>query len=289
MIGGMRYRILAFLLASGLSVVSSTFAHADRASAVLAQARKALGGDEALAAVKRLQADGEFRRTIGEMAMEGELEILLEPPDRLRRNEELTLPMGTMVRTEVLNGDDVWDDTNQRSMAHGGHGMAIMTRGPGGDLDPARMKEMQLRMRRADLARFLLAWLLTSDATIAHAGIAEAPDGKADVLTVTPADGAAMRLFIDQQTHLPLMLSWQGPQPRVIRRAPGAAPGGEAVSEQAAPPQAAFEMRLSEYRKVDGIHLPHLIQRSMNGQPNEEWTIESYKVNPVFKSSTFTK
>ena len=94
--------------------------------------------------------------------------------------------------------------------------------------------------------------LLTSDATIAHAGIAVAPDGKADVLTVTPADGPPMRLFIDQQTHLPLMLSWQGPQPRVIRRAPGAAAGGEAASEQAAAPQATFEMRLTEYRKVDG-------------------------------------
>src|SRR5688572_19799211 len=167
-------RLLAFLLAIGLIAVPSTFAQTDRASAVLAQARTALGGDEALGAVKRLQAVGEFRRAIGEMEMEGELEILLETPDKLRRNEELTLPMGTMVRTEVLNGTDVWGDSNQRSMAHGGgHGIAIMMRGPGGDPDPARMKEMQLRIRRADLARFLLAWLLTSDATIAHAGIAE--------------------------------------------------------------------------------------------------------------------
>src|SRR5688572_7307653 len=61
---------------------------ADRAAAVLAEARKALGGEERLAAVKAIRAAGEFRRSMGEMQMDGELEILLETPDKLRRNED---------------------------------------------------------------------------------------------------------------------------------------------------------------------------------------------------------
>ncbi len=39
-------------------------------------------------------------------------------------------------------------------------------------------------------------------------------------------------------------------------------------------------MHLSDYKKVDGIMLPHKIETSLDGEPNEEWTIEKYKVNP---------
>ena len=63
-----------------------------------------------------------------------------------------------------------------------------------------------------------------------YAGEAESPDGKAHVIDVKNADGFAARLFIDEQTHLPLMVTYQGPQPRMVddrRAAPrrGGAPG----------------------------------------------------------------
>lgn len=297
--------MLTYTKTIGLSIAALTIAHplagraqdaAARAASVLASARAALGGEEALRNVKTLQAAGDFRRAMGEMQMEGELEILLEAPDKLRRNEEISLPHGpTMVRTEVLNGDEVWDDSSQR----GGHGgMQIVMRAGGPNADPERLKEMQRRMRRMDLTRYMLVWLLSTDAPVTHAGIAEAPDGKADVLEIAPGDGPAMRLFVDQQTHLPLMLSWRGPQPRVNVRRMG--PGGaranpdqvEREAEQAGstpPPQATFEMRFAEYRQVDGIRLPHEITRSINGEPNEEWTVTSYKVNPSLKANTFSK
>jgi hypothetical protein len=297
----MTYTILALTMAVGLvaaPAVAPAVAQADRAATVLAEARKAHRGEEKLRAVKTLEAAGAFRRSMGEMQMEGDIEILLETPDKLRRNEEMEMPGGaTMARTEVLNGNDVWDDSGQRGGMGTGHGMAIVMRGPGGDLDPARMKEMQRRMRRMDLARYSLAWLLTSDAKVAHVGIAEAPDGKADVLEFTPAEGPAMKLFIDQQTHLPLMVTWQAPQPRLVMRRGGRGVTAEeaerlareAAAETTPPPMATFEMRLAEYKKVDGLQFPHLITRAVNGQPNEEWTVKTYKVNPTFKANTFTK
>ena len=268
---------------------------AAKAAAVFADARKALGGEEKLRSVKALQAAGGFRRSMGEMQIEGDLEVLVEPPDKLRRNEEMILPMGTMVRSEVLNGDEVWEDSSQHGgMAHGG-GMMIRM-GPGGaNADPERMKEMLRRMRKTELARFSLAWLLLTDAHVSHAGIAEAPDGKADVLEIKPAEGPAMRLFVDQQTHLPLMLAWKGPQPRVMvrRGGPGSAPNPEQLAREAEaegpPPEANFEMRFADYRKVDGIQFPHEIVRAVNGTVNEEWTVKSYKVNPSFKANTFSK
>ena len=53
------------------------------------------------------------------------------------------------------------------------------------------------------------------------------------------------------------------------------------------PPQlGTFAMHLSDYKKVDGIMLPHKIDTSLDGEPNEEWTIEKYKVNPQIKADT---
>jgi hypothetical protein len=267
---------------------------ADRAAVVLTEARKALGGDDRLTRVTALQAAGEFRRSMGEMQMDGELEILLETPDKLRRNEDLNMPGGAMMtRTEVLNGTEVWDDSGQRGGM--GHGMAIMLRGPGGDADPARIKDMQRRVRRADLMRYSLAWLLASDAPVSHVGVAEAPDGKADVLEYTPNEGPPVRLFVDQETHLPLMLSWKGPQPRMMvrRTGPGAsredAERAAREAEATPPAEATFDMRLGDYRDVDGVQLPHEITRAINGRTNEEWTITAYKLNPSFTPNTFTK
>ena len=289
--------IIMLIAAVTASHPFETFAQdaAARAATVLADARNALGGDARLQGVKAIQAAGEFRRSMGEMQMDGELELVLAPPDKLRRNEEISMPGGAlMARTEVLNGEEVWDDSGQRG-GMGSHGMAVVMRGPGGDVDPERVKDMQRRMRRAELMRYSLAWLLASDAVVSHAGVAEAPDGKADVLDFTPAEGPAVRVFIDQETHLPLMLTWKGPQPRLIMRrmAPGA--GGEEAeraaraAEDAPPAEATFEMRLADYRPVGGIQLPHEITRAINGQTNEEWTIESYTVNPSLKANTFTK
>jgi hypothetical protein len=264
---------------------------AARAASILAGARQALGGDEKLRSVKTLQASGDVRRSMGDMQLEGELELFLEAPDKLRRNESIGMPGGgTMVRTEVLNGLEVWDDSSQRG-GMGGHVMIM--RGPGGrEMSEDQMKEMRRRTRRADLARYMLAWLLTTDATVTHAGVAEAQDGKADVLEVTPAEGPAMRLFVDQKTRMPLMVTWQGPQPRIMVRRPGGSPPSPddvTPGPEGTPPQATFELRFEDYREVDGVLLPHHISRGVNGSVNEEWTVKSYKVNATFKNGTFTK
>lgn len=302
MIGARGVRIMLSMhktmMAAMLSILVVTVTHplegliqdtADRAAAVMAEARAALGGPAALDTVTALQATGDFRRAMGEMEMEGELQVVLAMPDKLRRQEDIIMPHGpVMTRIEVLNGGEVWDDSTTRGGM--GHGPQIVLRGPGGNMDPERVKAMQLRMRRAEFARYALAWLLATDAAVTHAGVAQAPDGTADVLEISPAGAPAMRLFIDQKTHLPLMVSWRGPEPRImVRRGP--APPQAAAEEPEREPQAeaTFEMRLSDYRTVNGMKLPHLIARSVDGRGTEEWTITRYSVNPGLKSNTFTK
>jgi hypothetical protein len=300
----------ALRIASLIAVLASSSAAQDpaaRGASLLADARTALGGEERLRAVKALQARGDFKRMAGQNTIEGELTLLVELPDKLRREEDLSLPGGgpAVIRTEVLNGTEVWDENT------GGGGQLVFRRGgrdgggaPGGDggaarggrgpIDPEQLRQLQLRARQADLARLSLALLLNTSDAVAWIGTAESPDGKADVVEIKPAEGAATRLFLDASTHLPLMITWQGVAPQIVfgRRGGRGAPPEAGADQPPVPPRAqpaTLRMTLGDYKTVNGIKLPHLITRGVNDATNEEWTVSSYRINPSFKADTFTK
>src|SRR6187402_1485273 len=85
-------------------------ADAPKGAALLAEARKAIGGEDKLRAVKTLQSEGVYKRTAGNNTQEGDVEVLIELPDKYRRNELSGTAGGpTQERVEVLNGQDVWD------------------------------------------------------------------------------------------------------------------------------------------------------------------------------------
>jgi hypothetical protein len=360
-LGGSVFVGVLAVLALG-SIGSAQTEDTAKGASLLAEARKALGGEDKLAAVKRLQVKGEMRRGQGNLNLEGDSEVFLEPPDKFRRNESLTLgPGGPGIdRVEVLNGNDIWDENNggggrfgrggfggggdfgggggrggdvggggfRRGGGFGGGQNAAGDQAAAQGIDPERLKELQLRNRRLEVSRLLLAFLLTTDSPVARIGTAQSPDGTADVLEVKSPDGTATRLFLESTTHMPLMITWTGGGQRGGRggqgggrgragdaAAQGGAPqgGGAPPAPQAAPqgpPQggaavdtaqgrrgrgfgggapATLEMHLSEYKAVNGIKLPHLITRGTNGETAEEWVIKSYRINPTFKVNTFSK
>lgn len=274
----------------------------EKGAALLAEARKAVGGDQALRAVKALDVRGDFKRLAGQVTIEGELQVRLELPDKLRRDEDLSPPGGgpAIIRTEVLNGATVWDENS-------GGGRMFMGRfggggGRGGDapaggrapIDPVQLQDAQRRARQTDLARFALVWLLTTDAQAGWIGIAEAPDGKADVLEITPGAGPAMRLFLDATTHMPLMVTWQGAAPQLMlagRRGGRGEGRGDAPAGGRGPggPPATLRITLADYKTVNGVKLPHLMTRGANDMTIEEWTIDSYRINPTFRANVFSK
>ena len=290
-----------------IAVLSLAFAgsaqaqDAAKGASLLAEARTALGGEDKLRAVKTLEVKSDFKRAAGQNTLEGEMEIRIERPGKMRRDEDLSLPGGgpAIVRTEVLNGANVWDE-NSGSAGFGGFGRGG-GRGFGGGggrdragqaagappaaraIDPAQLEEFQRRTRLADLSRFNLMWLLDTDAPVAWVGTAESPDGKADVLEIRAAEGMPMRLFLEQGSHMPLMVTWQGPAGAGLRGR-----GGDQAPQQASPPPT-LRITLGEYKAVDGIKLPHLITRGANGRTIEEWIVKSYKLNPSFKSDVFNK
>lgn len=281
---------VAGLICVGAAAAAQT-RDTERGAALLADARSALGGEERLRAVTALDVRGDFKRMVGQTTIEGEVQIRLERPDKLRRDEDLSLPGGgpAIVRTEVLNGSTVWDENRGRGgLFLGRFGGDARGRG-GAAIDPAQLEEAQRRARQTELARLLLIWLLEAD-NPAWIGTAEAPDGKADVLEITPAVGPVMRLFLDATSHIPLMLTWQGTAPQLRIAGRRGARGGEAAQPQAdRPREATFRMTFEDYKAVNGIRLPHLVTRGVDGTTIEEWTIDAYRVNPSFGAGVFTR
>jgi hypothetical protein len=218
-----------------------------KANSVLAEARSALGGEDKLAAVKRLQVNGTTKRANGNFTLDGDTEMFFELPDRFRRNEALTIGGGGggtgIDRKEILNGPEFstevsGGDFRGRGRAGGfqgaGGGAAAGGADGRGTLTPEtqeRLREFQRRNLQSEVSRLLIALLLTSDTPFRWVGTAQSPEGSADVLEVKTADGVATRVFVDTMTHMPLMLSWTGPAGRGFGR------GGQGRRGQGAPDQ----------------------------------------------------
>jgi len=297
-------RFLAVALVAPLTIavqLAATSPQVDeKVAQILTAAREALGGEEALSKVQTLSVAGSTRRIMGEREINGDVTIELLLPDRMKRTDSFGFAGGpSMERVSVLNGDEVWDDSTNR----GGGGGFMMRMGPGGpggapggpqreltEEDRQRMREMQVRRMKGDMGRYALGFLLRTDASITYAGVAEAEDGKADVLDIKPLGGTPMKLFVDQATHLPLMLSYEGVLPRMMV-ARGAPPSAEEMEKmRREPPQTAtFEIRYSEYKDVGGVLFPHVLTTGANGNVTEEWSIDKIKVNPSLKVESFSK
>jgi hypothetical protein len=168
---------------------------------------------------------------------------------------------------------------------------------------------------KQDFARLTLGMFATSFSSyplsFGHAGQAEAPEGKADVLDVKGDGNFSARLFIDSKTHLPLMLSWTTP-PNLVpvvagQKPPANLPPGSVIFETPVPPaesasaeekkqfeQEALAARkkamastrptenriyYGDYRDVDGLTLPFRIRRAVGATTVEETVFDRFRVN----------
>ena len=243
-------RKLGVSMAVGLAAAGALAAGQGRdVNAILAGAQTALGGPK-LAAVKTLTAVGRTVRALPNgTSAESEFELALELPDKYLVRSVLAA-MGNMsvYRNSGFNGGQVIEEIDRPPSLSGGN-MVIRMGGPLGAADPEKMTAEQkaefdqkrLVANKKEFAKLALGMFATSPAAypleLADGGQAESPDGKADVIDVKGEDGFAAKLFIDAQTHLPLMLSWMDREPITMMMGPGGtvttggAPGaGVAVS-----------------------------------------------------------
>lgn len=316
----------AVVIATVLSAAPVTYAGQDaKATEVLATTRTEIGGKK-LDSLKSLSVQAATQRNVGDFQLTSDLELLIDLPDKYLRSETSNSAMVNMASTMGFNGDRPVKGPAQAGMPAGG-GMVIRMGGPGmpmpgggQKLTPAEQEQVDrqlVRSAQVDISRLMLGWFAMTHPAVAvsytYAGEAEAPDGKAFIVDANNADGFAARLFIDEKTHLPLMVTYKGPQPRIVTAA-GPPPGsGGAVAQtqvrtagqdeqkrvadeakerieqihQEAPVLVEYTLFFDDWREDGGIKFPHAIRRSLAGTTTEEWSVSKVKVNPKIDPKKF--
>jgi hypothetical protein len=319
-----------------------------KAEQVLAEARKALGGDK-LAGVKTLVASGRTRRVRGNNLVPIEFELLIELPDKYVRVDEFPAE-DTDPTSSGFNGDALIQIPPPPAGPVGARGPgpagaappappsaptppapppaspagaptgargtpasgapAAMPGGRGPAIDPRRARLAVVKQDYTRLALGLFAASSASPLTFSYAAVAEAPQGRADVLEVKGEGNFALRFFINSETRLPIMVTWNTPPTNVIVTVPGQpppasiAPGAVVVTGAPAPPPNApkeetdkytkdvlalrtkaqatpVEHRLyfADYREVDGVRLPFRLRRAIGAETTEETTFDRFRLN----------
>jgi hypothetical protein len=187
---------------------------------------------------------------------------------------------------------------------------AMPAGGRGPAMDPRRARVNTIKQDYTRLALGLFAASSAYPLTFSYAAIAEAPQGQADVLDVKGEGNFALRFFINRQTRLPVMVTWNTPPTNVIVTLPGqpppktVAPGAVVVTGPPAPPGNApkeetdkytkdvlalrtkaqatpVEHRLyfGDYREVDGVKLPFRLRRAIAAETTEETTFDRFRIN----------
>jgi len=194
---------------------------------------------------------------------------------------------------------------------------------PGGP--PLSPQQQRVQAVKQDFARLTLGMFAASFSsyplTFSFVGQAEAPQGKADVIDVKGPRDFALRLFVNDETHLPIMVSWQtNPTPaNIVLLAAGQtkpatlAPGAIIVNVPAAPAASAaqdekdkyakdvaaarakaiaenkIENRIyyADYRDSDGLKFPFRLRRAIGTDTIEETTFDRFKLNSKIDPKKF--
>src|SRR5688572_2369056 len=313
------------------------------AAAVISGARDALGGEKRIAVVKTIVASGHTRQLQGDNLVPMEFEINIELPDKYVRTDEIPA-RESGPNSRGFNGDGLIQagDAPGGGPRRGGPASAepaasqgAATVGKPAASAPAGAASAGLPAEaptgaggakagpppsptipvKQDFVKLTLGMFATSFSSyplsFGHAGQAEAPEGKADVLDVKGPGNFSARFFIDSKTHLPLMLSWTTP-PNLVpvvagQKPPANLPPGSVTFETPMPPpdsatpeqKKQFEtdalaarnkamastrptenrIYYADYRDVDGLRLPFRIRRAVGATTVEETQFDRYRIN----------
>jgi hypothetical protein len=311
-----RHIFVGVSLAIQVGATLQAQAPAGDATAVMAAAREALGSEKRMASVKTVVAAGRTRQVQGDNLVPIEFEINIELPDKYARTDEIPARESGPT-TRGFNGTDLIQFPEAAPARAGappaaGRGEPPAAGRGGPPPDPVTpLKQDFVRLTLGMFATSFSAYPLM----FSSAGTAEAPEGKAEVIDVKGPTGPAnfsARLFINSQTHLPLMLSWTVPPtlvpvtagqpppanlaPGVVTfDAPGPAPGPTATAEERQKYQQALasarakamqtakptENRIyyADYRDVDGLKLPFRIRRAVGATTTEETIFDRFRIN----------
>lgn len=337
----------------------------DKAAAILAKLRAAIGEEARLRSMRSLSATGRYRRRSGKVETAGEVRLEILLPDKILITEKSSpRPSVTVNMLQAVNGDKFWVDRQVSSAAGedesvsqstglqnsaptqvsnstigmrdtvngrtsvrndipaGGQatertmlGMRIPTssaegRGsgleqlnqerrsaqgsPAGGNRPPGLENPSVKSSLESQARkdFLcLALALGQTATpgtklsFSHGGLVNAGPRSLDAIEIAGPDEFAARMFIDQATSRADMISYR----EIIMPNAGYIVSTDPSNPPAEGKEIAVQLQFADYRPIDGMNLPHLSVKAVNGFPVQEWKIEKYKLNPDLKPKRFEK
>ena len=302
-------------LTAGALLIAQVPAIDPAANVVLTAAREALGGDKKLSAVKTIVATGRTRQVRGENLVPIEFEIAIELPDKYVRKDEI--PAQESEPTTVgFSGEELIQfpvptlPTMPMPQRAGGPPAPTAA-----SLDAAR--KARLANVKQDFARLTLGMFAGSfpgfPVTFSYVAKAEAPQGKADVLEVKGPANFAARLFVNAETHLPVMVTWTppappqrgGPPPQRGSGPPSPAaaspatagqvpqagregqPGGRGPAPGPASPPPESRIYYADYRDVNGMQIPFRLRRAVGPDTIEETTFDGFKINTKIDPKKF--
>jgi hypothetical protein len=153
-----------------------------------------------------------------------------------------------------------------------------------------------------EFASLSYAWLAQSPATFplqaSYGGSQPSDNGTVEAIDLRGPNEFVARLFVDQTTKRPLLLSYREVVPRRIGYVTTARPNAETTPPSSRGGEEELErtvqLYLNDYRAVEGpqkmvLHLPFQMVRAVNGQLVEEWRVEKYRLNPGLKAKTFER
>lgn len=298
----------------------------ERAAALLQQARAAIGGDAA--SVQNLVIKGRVSHKAKfpgqeERTMTGDLEMALDS-NQIHKMVKIQIegaPFG-----EVPKGERVAVEEKDVIIhrAEGGDKIHVF-KGEHPELDE-KIRTRAASHHQQELSRLWLGLLLkTGNPDLTYAGEGNVDGTACDIIEARGAEGFSTKLYLDKSSHLPVMLSYMGANPRhfIMMKKHGEAPangqtfereifihpskdgkvierngdtkvfvrekGGEPRVIKRDPnakdfPRVAMEeveiqIRFADFRSVGGFMLPHKLTQIVNGQINEETTVDSYEIN----------
>lgn len=330
--------------------VGAKFKSDEKALALIAQARQAIGGDQALAAVRSMTITGKATKTFdmnGESRSEqGDVEINMQMPDKFSKILKIGKHDGTdgseifekkidvvMVTKDgengkmTVNADGTGDGVRQVITVRKADGDAtvegldaakgdvvfVRKAGDGGTwkTENDNVRKVVIKSDAGEgkaigeghsegaghseneMLRTAFALLMTApvgiDAGYTYIG-EEGVDGMpCDVINVE-ATGSAFRVYLDQSSHLPRMISYQDAKPMILAFRTNDKPGaGVPASGEIrtfnrkldAPEMAQYQVRFSDYRSVSGVQLPYRWAQSVGGKDDETIDITGYEINPA--------
>jgi len=270
----------------------------DDAAALIASARNALGGDQALNAVSAFAVTGSYTIQLP-AAPSYSYETSCVLPDkfvRIARHES-----GGPMSFAITDYDGFNGDTAIHAVLAPNAPFPVTIPGPA----PATLEEAEARrlkqldgMKRLFHITALPLFVTLPSVYALHAtsgGRIAAGATQADVISFTRTDGMEWRLLLDATSHLPIELRWKA-KPVVTRTTTAVVRGGgppppppafPAGDPQAGLADVEWVMSLRDYKVADGLNWPRRMTTTMGGKAWEDRRVSRYRINPPIDPKVF--